>query len=31
MPSNNYGEAKYWDKRYLESKDKTYDWLLEWD
>lgn len=26
-----YGEPDYWDKRYSQQKDKSFDWLENWD
>jgi hypothetical protein len=27
----NYGEANYWDERYIKTKDQTFDWLEGWN
>lgn len=27
----NYGDAKYWDDRYTQQKNTTFDWLEGWD
>ena len=27
----NYGEARYWDERYTQQKNTTFDWLESWD
>eukprot|EP00344_Euplotes_crassus_P005101 CAMPEP_0196999378 /NCGR_PEP_ID=MMETSP1380-20130617/4579_1 /TAXON_ID=5936 /ORGANISM="Euplotes crassus, Strain CT5" /LENGTH=49 /DNA_ID=CAMNT_0042416291 /DNA_START=30 /DNA_END=179 /DNA_ORIENTATION=+ len=29
MPS--YGDPKYWDKRYKDQEDTTFDWLEDWN
>ena len=26
----NYGDPKYWDKRYKDQEDTTFDWLEDW-
>lgn len=26
----NYGDATYWDERYAQSKNSTFDWLESW-
>ena len=27
----NYGDPKYWDKRYKDQEDTTFDWLEDWE
>ena len=27
----NYGDATYWDERYKNAKNETFDWLESWD